>query len=1188
MALASRTAVGIALVALLVPRVALALDPARAVTQYVVQTWFAKDGLPQNSVGAILQTPDGYLWFGTEEGLARFDGAQFTTFDRKSGSLRHNYITSLTPALDGGFWVGSLNGGLAHYKNGRFTQHGQELGTANNTVGPVYEDGRGGLWVGTVGGGLTLLRDGRATTYTQANGLASNIVRGILDDGEGGIWFGTPEGLHRLKNGKVTVYTTRDGLANNTIFRTYRDQAGVLWIGTLGGLSRYEGGKFTNYRRADGLPNDAVYALREDKNGNLWIGTEAGLCRFSGGRFSTLTTKDGLSGDRIRSIYEDHEGSLWVGTFGGGLTRLQDGKFLTFTTREGLVHNGVGPVFQDHRGNIWLGTMGGGVSRYKDGRFVNYTTKDGLVSNLVESICEDHTGAIWLGTFGGALSRLKDGSFTSIAPRDGMSRSIIMGLCPDRKGNLWIGCNGGGLDRYKDGVFTHYTTAQGLAHNQVKTIFEDRDGVLWIGTFGGGISRLENGRFTNFSTRNGLPHDVICSFYQDAQGSLWIGTIGGGLIRYRDGKFKAITTRDGLFDDTVYAILEDTQGYFWMSCNNGISRVSHLQLDDFADGKIPKVEALSFGEDDGMRSRECNGSSPAALRASDGTLWFPTLQGVAVIDPNRIAFNRHPPPVLIERALADGNALPPGGDARISPGKGAFEFHYAALSYLAPHRVRFRYRLEGFDKDWTEAGTRRVAYYTNIPPGSYTFQVAACNNDGVWNSSGASYGFRLAPHFYQTYGFYGFCVGAVALLGVRWHRSRIRRLEGHTRELRWLVEERTRAKEALGESNRRLEQALADLRRAQDRLVQQERLRALGQMAGGVTHDFNNALTPILGFTDFLLARPQILDDREKTLAYLTNVNRAAKDAANVVSRLREFYRPRDEAEVFPLVAIDAIVRQAISMTQPKWKDQAQVKGVSVEVQTELAPTPLISGNESDLREMLTNMVFNAVDAMPEGGRITLRSRVDGEFVVLEITDTGTGMTDEVRRRCLEPFFTTKGDEGTGLGLPMVYGIVRRHGGTVQIESAPGKGTTFSIRLPIKPSAASTEGEDTVHLAPEVRKLRVLVVDDEPRILTLVGEYLAADQHQVETATDGRDGLEKLRTGHFDLIVTDRSMPKMSGDQLAVAAKRLSPETPVLLLTGFGELMVDQGERPEGVDLIVSKPVTLSTLRDAMAKLIAA
>jgi len=1166
-------------------RPALALDPSRAMTQYCLQTWYAKDGLPQNSVAAIYQSPDGYLWFGTEEGLARFDGAQFTTFNRQNGSLRHNYVVSLSPSRDGGFWVGSLNGGLAHWKDGTFTQYGQKLGAVNNTIGPVYEDGRGNLWVGTIGGGLTCLRDGKATTYTQANGLPSNVIRSILDDEEGGLWVGTPEGLVRFRNGVSTVYTTKQGLPDNSVGKVYRDRRGVLWIATMGGLSRCEGGKFTNYRRSEGLPSNAITTLREDRDGNLWIGTEDGLCRMSRGRFATLTVKDGLSGNTVRAIFEDREGSLWIGMFGGGLTRLMDGKFTTFTTREGLGGNAVGPILQDSRGAIWIGTMGGGLSCLEKGAIRTYGSRSGLPNNYVNALAEDHTGALWVGTSGG-LCRYRNGKFTTFTRKNGLSGEVVMTVREDRQGALWIGYSAGGLDRWKDGVVKHYAAQNGLVHDQVRSIFEDKDGVLWVGTFGG-ISRFENGTITNFSTRNDLPHDVIGKIYQDVRGTFWIGTIGGGVIRYRDGVFKSILAKDGLFDDTAYALLEDNQGYFWMSSNNGISRVSHFDLDQFAEGKIPALHALAFGEEDGMLNRECNGSSPPGLKSRDGKLWFATLAGVAMIDPAHIPFNRIPPTVRIERALGDQKPLPAGDGVQVPPGKGGLEFHYAALTYIAPDRVRFRYRLEGFDKQWVEAGSRRVAYYTNIPPGHYTFRVTACNSDGVWNREGATYALRIQPHFYQTWLFLGFCAGILGLLGMWLHRSRVRRLEERTRELRQLVEERTRAQEALGESNLRLEQALEDLHRAQQKLVQQERLRALGQMASGVTHDFNNALTPILGFTDFLLARPQILDDREKTLAYLANVNTAAKDASQVVKRLREFYRPRDEAELFPLVAIDAIIRQAVSLTQPKWKDQAQARGVSVDVETVLGTTPLLPGSESALREMLTNMIFNSVDAMPHGGTITLRSSTDNGHVVLEVSDTGTGMTEEVRNRCLEPFFTTKGEEGTGLGLPMVYGIASRHGGSVEIESAPGQGTTLRVRLPLDTSAVPSEEVMIGSRPTAVGPLRVLVVDDEPRIRSLVCEYLATDHHKVETAGDGVEALEKLRLNRFDLIVTDRSMPRMSGEQLATAAKRQCPSTPVLLLTGFGEMMADQNERPEGVDLIVTKPVTMDALRDAIVKLMA-
>ena len=393
---------------------------------------------------------------------------------------------------------------------------------------------------------------------------------------------------------------------------------------------------------------------------------------------------------------------------------------------------------------------------------------------------------------------------------------------------------------------------------------------------------------------------------------------------------------------------------------------------------------------------------------------------------------------------------------------------------------------------------------------------------------------------------------------------------------------RRRAEEALRESNRRLEAALAELRQTQQQVIQQERLRALGQMASGIAHDFNNALSPILGFSELLLMIPESLDDKEKVTRYLKTIHTAAQDAANVVSRLREFYRHREKGEFFQPVFLNQVVEQTISLTQPRWKDQAQANGVTVDVQADLQEVPLIAGNEAELREVLTNLIFNAVDAMPRDGTVTLRTRLDEGWVVLEVSDTGTGMTEEVRQRCLEPFFSTKGDRGTGLGLAMVFGTVQRHEGEIDIETEPGRGTTFIIRLPVVRERGGGEGRRQAEGVS--RPLHVLVVDDDPTVRELVIAYLASDGHTVDTATSGREGLEKFRAGHYDLVMTDRAMPEMGGDQMAAAVKRLAPHKPVIMLTGFGDMMQAAGENPAGVDVVLSKPVTRSRLREALAQ----
>ncbi len=395
------------------------------------------------------------------------------------------------------------------------------------------------------------------------------------------------------------------------------------------------------------------------------------------------------------------------------------------------------------------------------------------------------------------------------------------------------------------------------------------------------------------------------------------------------------------------------------------------------------------------------------------------------------------------------------------------------------------------------------------------------------------------------------------------------------------IVERRRAEEALRESNRQLAEAMGKLREQQEHAIQRERLHALGRMASGIAHDFNNALAPILGFSELLLMRPDALRDVEKTKNYLEMIHSAAEESAKVVGRLREFYRYREEAEIFAPVSLNDLINQVISLTQPRWRDQALAAGINIRVKTDLQNIPTVFGNEADLREMLTNILFNSVDAIARSGTITFRTFARGTSAILQIIDTGAGMSDDVRARCLEPFFSTKEEHGTGLGLGIVYGIIRRHDGKIEIESALGRGTTVSISLPLY---TEPEAPERIRAEATTTSLRILVVEDEPLVREVIGVYLIEDNHFVETAVNGREGLEKFRAGNFDLVLTDRAMPEMNGDALAVEIKKIAPQIPVILLTGFGDLMSGAAERPAGIDLVVSKPFTLNVLRDAITR----
>lgn len=773
----------------------LGLDPRKALTQYSHQEWTTDTGLPQNSVQAITQTRDGYIWLGTQEGLARFDGARFTVFDDKNApALKNHHVLVLFAGRDGSLWVGTRGGGLVRFREGTFTAFTRKEGLPNNVVRSLHEDHQGRLWIGTEGG-LGRLDAGRVVpAYTGKGDSSDNVVMAIAE-AEGALWFGTDGGgLHRLRNGVMETLTRQNGLSSDVIRALYTDRDGSLWIGTRGGgLNRLQAGRIRNYPTQNGLWGTVLGgAIARDRDGNLWVGTRGGgLLRLRGDGFETLTKKQGFSSDIVICVYEDREGGLWIGTDGEGLSRLKDGKFTTYSTQEGLSHDLLLPIFEDRQGSLWMGSYGGGLNRFREGRFTAYTTKNGLSSDMVVSLSEDRQGSLWIGTDGGGLNQFREGQFTRYGAREGLPNNRVISLHGDRHGDLWIGTYGGGLARFTQGRFTTYGVKEGLSSDRIPAISEDHAGNLWIGTDGGGLDRFKDGRFTVYTAKDGLSHDTVYRIYEDSDETLWIGTYGG-LSRLRQGRFTSYTTKDGLFDNKIFQILEGDDGNLWMSCNRGIFRVSKKQLNDFAERRIRALTSVVYGKADGMKSNECNGTSqPAGWKTRDGRLWFPTTGGAVTVDPKNMRINELPPPVVVEEVVIDKRHVDVRRTERLPPGRGEIEIHYTALSFADPTRVRFRYQLEGYDPIWVDAGPRRVAFYTNIPPGPYRFRVMACNNDGIWNEKGASFAFSLRPHFYQAYWFYGICALGVALFAWGGYRLRVRQLVAREKKLSLLVSERT-------------------------------------------------------------------------------------------------------------------------------------------------------------------------------------------------------------------------------------------------------------------------------------------------------------------------------------------------------------------------------------------------------------
>jgi len=1015
---------------------ALALDPQKAITQYVLNSWTSEDGLPQNTVTSIAQTRDGYLWFGTEDGLARFDGLTFTAFDPGNiPELKSSIILALYVDSHDNLWIGTW-GGMVRFKDGKFTSFTTADGLANNIVRAFCEDKNGTLWIATDGGGLNAFKDEKFTTYTTNDGLSRNKVMTVYEDREGYLWIGTYEGtgLTRFKDGEFTTFSKKDGLTDNTVWVIHEDRDGNLWIGTSKGLNKYRDGKFTSFYTKDGLSSDSIKSVYEDTDGNLWIATfGGGLNKLKDGKFSSFTLREGLTNHIVRTIFEDKEGSLWIGTDGGGLNRLRDGKFTCFTVREGLSNDLVSTIYEDRAGNVWIGTFGGGLNRLKDGKVESFTTKDGLTSDLVIAITEDKEGSLWIGTLGGGLNRFRNGKFTPFTAKEGIPNDYVFSIIEAKQGGLWLASSNDRLKRFSEGRFTSFVVNDGMTN--VYITYEDRQGALWVGT-SYGLSRFWNGSFTSVIKGDGSPLDAVKAIYEDKDGSLWV-LRGGVLSRLKDRNVTHFDLKSRLSNSAAFAILEDETNNFWISSHKGIFRISKNQLNDFAEGKIDSITPAVFSTEDGLKSIECSPGSPAGFRTRDGKLWFATIKGAVTIDPNKIEVNTVPPPVVIERVLIDGQEFTSRERAEVSPGGGELQFKFTGLSFVAPNKVRFKYKLEGFDKGWVDAGNSRTAHYTNIAPGKYSFRVIASNNDGLWNESGASFEFYLRPHFYQTTWFTVLIGLSLLLIGLSIHRLRVRALENRKNELESLVDGRTRE---LLEATRKLEEA--NRRRA--------------DFVSGVSHELKTPLTLIRLYGETLLYADGFSDEGRRGFYHI--ITRESERLTHLVDNVLDFSRIDRGVKHYSFR--DGDMAALVAETVEVYTGHLRRSGFTVVV--DLADDlPPVRFDAAALAEVVLNLLDNAAKYSDGNKNISVTLKSGADKVLLEIRDQGTGISNSEREKIFEQFYrgTNAAEKGGyGLGLFLVKEIMNAHGGAIEVESEPGQGSTFRMIFPCSNVAVTNSG----------------------------------------------------------------------------------------------------------------------------------
>jgi PAS domain S-box-containing protein len=1267
------------------------LDPRKPISQYVHDVWQIDQGLPQNSILAIIQGRDGYLWLGTEAGLVRFDGVAFTTYNTSNTQgLSDNFVNALLMDRTDTVWAGTWVGGTVRLKGGTSVA---APGGGGSRVNSLFQDRKGTIWAG-LDAGLARWVTGE---FRVVPGLATRVYT-INEATDGTLLAGTDSGVVAWQDGggRVVPWQPDGGQIQETVWTIYPDRQGGMWIGTETGLYHSVRGALRRFGKDDGLPDGGVNTILRVRNGQLWVGMEGGgLARLTGERFQSFTTSDGLSDKVVLALLEDQEGSLWVGTQNGGLNRFREPILTLYSTRQGLSANVIWSVYGDSRGNQWIGTKDGGLNRLADDRITTYSMRDGLPNNSVFATIETSDGVFWAGT-GAGVARLRQGRWEVLPSPFPATR--VTAFLEDRSRALWMGGNDG-LFRWKDNVFHDYSAEAGIPGVKVRTVVEDSEGSIWIGTHGFGLIRFKDGRFTSFTTKDGLSNNVVEALYQDEYG-LWVGT-ERGLNLVQNERITILPLRSAVFMTDVFRILKDDRGNLWLSSNQGLVSISQAQLLEAVAGARDTVDVREMVSLDGHRRIEFNGASQdAGWKSPDGRLWFPSIKGLVVVDPAHLASNPLPPPVHIEQLLVDGHPVDPGESLIIPPGGGGLEFHYTATSLLIPERVTFRYRLEGYDEDWIDAGTRRVAYYTQVPGGEYRFRVIAANNDGVWNDRGATLPIRLGLHFYETWWFYALAALALlaAILGI--FRLRVRRVEQHARDLSGLVDARTRelqlevaergqAEEryrhlfdanpqpvwvtdretlaflAVNDSAARhygysreefFAMTLADLQppeqggalpewirtagdgwrgtsmwqhrkkdgttievevaayaftfagrpatlivaadvterqNLEEKLRQAQKMEAVGQLAGGIAHDLNNVLTAVMAHVDLAVTA---LPSNDPLLADLTQAQAAAHRGAGMIRKLLGFSR-RERLVLRPL-RLEQLVSEVAGTLRRMLPESIDV---AVTQAQNLMP---VAADAGAVQQMLFNLATNARDALVDGGRVVIHVGLatpsdqlmakqewgtPGRYVVLTFSDNGAGMEDQVLARIFEPYFSTKPpDQGSGLGMAMVYGLMKQHLGYVLVDSKPGVGTTVRLYFPVTAEAVVVSPPEPGQVTSNGNQT-ILVVEDQLAVRSAATRALTRFGYRVLSAADGEEGLRmwQANADTVDLVISDAIMPRMGGLALFEAVRRERPGVRFLLTSGYtGEEV--RKTAPMSIDLpFLSKPWTVNELLAEVRKALA-
>ena len=1090
------------------------LDARRPLNQYVHDHCTEKDGLPQNGVYSLMQSRVGYLWFGTQEGLVRFDGVRFTVFDRTSTrEMKSAWIRFLLEDGEGGMWISytTRGTGVARYKDGNLRAYGTKDGLRSDNVNFAHETRDSSTWFIHGPWGISRYKNGVMTTYGRAEGLPSDTVFAVSDDAKGNLWFATPQGIVRYDQKSYTLFSTQNGLPQNRVWFInnrgdciFEDSKKTIWMATDSGLVRFDNGTMRTLTKSDGLLENRVRDIIEDREGTLWFVTTSGINSLTNGIMASYRPPRPF--EVVSEYFAGKDNDIWLAT-GRGLWRFNNGTYDHFGVENGMSDESCNSVLVDQEGSVWFGTETNGLNRLREGKFVNYGRERGIKDEHLTSVFEDSKGTLWLGSATGGIASISGGSTTVFDEKQGLTRRMH-GVSEGPDGTIWFAA-ADGLHALRNGRVARYSMGGGPDSTQLRAIIfrksgdltvadyhqvyrlrdkrfenllpsvipggisvvvEDAEENLWIGTYSTGVYRFGKDSLTHFSADQGFTGPRVFAIFPDHAGNIWIGTADDGLFRFRDGKFAQFTPATGFCDFGVGSIIEDNLGSMWFSGNKGVYRIKKQALEDFATGKSQSYSFDAYGTADGMKSRETNAEGlPNVWKMHDGRIVFPTVAGAAIVDPAKIRLNTVPPRVVIEKFSADNSPRDMHAEIALPPGTGNLEFQYVGITFIGSDRVQYRYKLEGYEKEWVNPGTRNAAYYTHLGPGNYAFHVIAANADGVWDSTGASVAFSIKPHFYEAGWFYvlaglGFLLGGPSL-----YFMRVRQLKRRETELAGLVDERT--KELSG--------ALDHLKETQNQLVLSEKMASLGQLTAGIAHEIKNPLNFITNFAalsgdltrdlrqELAAERDRVDKARAVEIEGILNdletnvekINQHGKRADSIVRGM--LLHSRGKAGERQDTDLNALLLEYTNLAYHGMR--AQDHTFNVKLETDLDPTiGKISVVPQDLSRAFLNIVNNACYAANDRRKtatngfnpvVKVTARNLNENVEIRVRDNGSGIPQSILKKIFNPFFTTKpAGAGTGLGLSLSYDIITQvHKGYIKVDTKEGEFTEFIIVIPRNP-----------------------------------------------------------------------------------------------------------------------------------------